>query len=149
MVRCKECGYLFMNQDECPCCHSKYVGELEECIFCGKPTSAPYIWNGVCTDCQKEHATAETALAYGERYTDVIEINGFVSYFLGQDRINEILTNAVRNSSEETLKKDAFRFLDDDFDCYTLFLNDMKDDPDGVHYRSKLHRNKVKRSKER
>lgn len=144
MVRCKSCGFLFSNQDECPSCGSTFVDELEECVFCGRSVTKPYIWNGVCNSCQKEYATVDTALGFGERYTDVVEINGFVSYFLGSDRINEILTNYVRNANQETLSKDAVRFCEDDFDCYTMYLNELKDEPDKIHVRNKLHR-KLKR----
>ena len=148
MVRCENCGRLYQNRDECPYCHWKYEGETEECIFCGKSVTKPFIWNGVCRSCQKEHATVETAIGYGARYTSVVEINGFVAYFLGEERINAILNSYVRNSSEETLKADAFWFLDDDDDCYTLYLNEMKDNPDGVKVRSKLHKRAYKRRKE-
>ena len=145
MVRCKKCGYLFQNQDECPSCGYNITDEMEECVFCGKLYAEPNILNRVCKDCLKEHATVDTALGYGERYTHFVELNGFVAYFLGQDRINEILEKYVRNSNEETLKKDALVFLTDDPDCYTLFLNDVNEDPDGVKVRSKLHKRAYKR----
>lgn len=130
MYICNDCGMLFIDGGECPSCGSKHTEEAAERAVCGKTIPASKAANGVCIRCLRDAANVQTAIGFGWRYTDAVEINGFLSYFFGADRINEILMNALVNSNQKIAQKDAEIYCFDDVDCFSEYVDDTKDEPD-------------------
>jgi len=140
MKLCRSCGMLFTDGDSCPSCDSKWVGEAVDCVVCGRTRVESETVNGVCKDCLKKSATIRTAIGLGERYTEICEVNSFFLYHLGQDKINELLLNAIVNAEPNALRKDAERFCTDDLDCLSEYLAEQQDEPDKVPVKKRLYR---------
>lgn len=143
MMMCMKCGALFTYGNICPDCNSRECCEVDTCTVCGTEKPISRLVNGVCRNCLKKSVSVDMALAIGERYSDVVELNSFVVYFLGEDRIKEILMNAIVNGNPETLKRDAERFCMDDLDCFAQQLKDMaQPEPVKVWKRNKMKKEK-------
>lgn len=134
---------IFVGGGECPSCGSFNTDESIECVVCGRTIPLSKSQNGVCIKCLRESANVDTAVGLGWKYTDAVEVNGFLSYFFGTERINEILMNALVNSNPETMKKDAERYCFDDLDAFSAYVDEMNNEPDfSVRY---IKRKGVKR----
>jgi hypothetical protein len=76
--------------------------EVYECEFCGRKT---YNDDCECDECKKEQllniATIDTAIEYGEDEKQCIELNGFLAWIFGAEKIERILRDALTESDLE------------------------------------------------
>lgn len=130
MLKCGKCGYIFDAFDcvggiRCPDCgNQRDIGEIEPCEICHRYHTNCI--NGICKDCQEKAATVETALGMGAMYSDPVEINGFLLYVFGKDRIEKILMDALHAEPSKVIDKDAERYCLDDVYQYTDYLMMME-----------------------
>lgn len=80
-----DCGGTFTSANQCPICHSWYDKEQ----------------GTICEDCLEEGETVENAIAVGEEDYATVRVNGFAAAFLGKERINQILVEAVKRECKE------------------------------------------------
>lgn len=131
MLKCKRCGNIFYGFGSdgayCPECQTRNSDdfvEIEQCMVCRRYRSK--LTNGICGDCIERMSTIETALGLGDVYTESVELNGFIVYVLGKDRIEKLLREALEQRPKRNIEKDAERFCMDDLWIYTDYLSDME-----------------------
>lgn len=129
MLKCNKCGAVFADVGiiECPeCGNRRNIAEIEQCKVCREYHTSCI--NGICKDCRERSATIETALGMGDVYTYPVELNGFLTYVFGKDRIEEILKRELEHEPKNVIELDAEKYCFDDVYQYTDYLCDMENE---------------------
>lgn len=148
MLKCGKCGYLFdefncVGGIKCPeCGNQRNIGEIEPCIICNRYHTNCI--NGVCGDCQEKMSNVESALGMGAMYSEPVEINGFLLYVFGKDRIEELLMQKLREEPQKVIDKDADRYCLDDVYQFTDYLLMCETEKLKDEYRGKIKRRAYK-----
>lgn len=130
MLKCGNCGLVFdefgcVGGIKCPeCGNQRNIGEIEQCKVCREYHTSCI--NNICKWCRENAATIETAMAMGDVYTDKIELNGFLTYVFGKDRIEELLKQELAKEPKNVIEADAEKYCFEDVYAYTDYLYDCE-----------------------
>ena len=83
------CGGRLVTARKCPICDEWYVEDE----------------GSICEECFEKGETLDNALKVGEEDCRDVLVNGFVYYYLGADKINEILMSVVKATCDPKDKK--------------------------------------------
>jgi len=136
MLICDRCGAL-MNEDDaqydtrnsdvgdfikCCSCGGDWI-EATECKICGEWFNDEKSRN-VCDYCLEENATFENALKMGdeEDCQENIKLNGYLIAEFSKSRIEQILTNILRETQDLKLPLKYEKFLLGDKDYFAEWL---------------------------
>lgn len=116
------------NCIQCDYCRHCSLGEYHEVIHCDKcygevEEEEVREWEGqeLCEDCykalfleaNKDKLTADNALNIGERFTEAVEINGYLAWYFSTDQIEQLLINEL---NEVFKPSELIEYLGDDYE---------------------------------
>jgi RecJ-like exonuclease len=108
------------SDDECSC-GGTFV-EAEQCAICGEWICAD---EEICKDCQETEFNLDNAIRYGKWSSDKYgkPINEFFVFALGEEKVEEILSNYIRERSED-FEEIATEYCSDDKSNFSEFINE-------------------------
>lgn len=101
---CENCGHELEKATLCKVCGEYYYEENE----------FPPMEYGVCEECFEEALSIQTALNLGSTNSEKISINGFALFLLGEDKINSILVEYIKNMQLNDKGKEVANFFSQD-----------------------------------
>lgn len=101
---CPECGYELEQATKCKVCGDYYYDE----------TAFPTPEYGVCEECLEQSLSIKRALSLGKTNPEKIDVNGFALFLLGEDKINDILCDYIKNMKLADKSEEVSDFLSQD-----------------------------------
>jgi predicted amidophosphoribosyltransferase len=104
----------------CPYCHG-WFEELQECKICGATATEENLTLGVCNDCLIKHSTIDNCIDYGNEHKEKVEINEFLVWFFGAERINQFLIEEAKKMNK-FLPIDCYEYVDNDLSSFADYI---------------------------
>lgn len=150
MMKCKDCGLVFPEDDAipqkengeidllCPRCKSWDVVDVTMCNLCDEYLPYDEMQGDVCLDCLYRNGTAENLMQWcdDKGYTETVEINQFLETMFSAAEIDAILRASLKGL--EAFKRTKAQ----------AYIKNMAENHDGGSFSQWLVEQKDKKDKE-